>query len=43
MISKAGHLLAAGPSRVSRWHHFAVPTYTCNCCVSVYKVVVCGR
>ena len=43
IISEAGHLLAAGPSCVTHWHHFAVPTCTCTCCLSVYEVVVYGR
>jgi hypothetical protein len=39
----AGRLLVAAPNRVTHWHHLAVPTYTRNWCLTVYKVVVYER
>jgi hypothetical protein len=42
-MSAAGRLLTAALNRIKHWHHFAVPNYTRNCCLSVYKVVVYGR
>jgi hypothetical protein len=42
-MSTAGRLFAAAPNRATHWHHFAVPTYTRNWCLIVYKLVVYGR